>query len=119
MKIILLVDDMKGIRDSLEVILSSQYTLDIAEDAEEGLSKIQNGQYDLVITDIIMPGMDGNELIVEAKKKTEAPILAISAGGNGASASQALILAQQLADDVLEKPFSKNDLLEKIKELIK
>ena len=118
MKKILLIDDMQGIRDSLEVILAPTYTLDIAKDAPEGLSKIAEGHYDLIITDIIMPGMDGNELMMQARKQTSTKILAISAGGNGISPDQALMLAKEQADAILEKPFSKNDLLDKIKTLI-
>lgn len=119
MKKILLIDDMQGIRDSLEVILSSKYSLDVLDDAEAGLAKINGGQYDLIITDIIMPGMDGNEFILKAKKQCSCPILAISAGGNGTSPDQALMLARAQADDVLEKPFSKQELMDKIEKLIR
>ena len=118
MKKILLIDDMQGIRDSLEVILSSKYTLDVVDNAQAGLTKLGGQAYDLIITDIIMPGMDGNEFIMQAKKQVSYPVLAISAGGNGASPDQALMLARQQATDVLEKPFSKNELLAKIEELI-
>jgi CheY-like chemotaxis protein len=119
MKKILLIDDMKGIRDSLEVILSSTYALDVVDNAQGGLVKIESTKYDLIITDIIMPGMDGNEFIIRAKQKVSCPILAISAGGNGASPDQALMLARQQATDVLIKPFSKNDLIEKIEQLMR
>lgn len=118
MRKILLIDDMKGIRDSLGVILSSRYALDVAAHAQEGLEKLSSNAYDLVITDIIMPGMDGNELIIQLKKKYSMPVLAISAGGNGASPDQALMLAKEKADAVLEKPFSKQELLDKIESLL-
>ncbi len=119
MKKILLIDDMKGIRDSLEVILASTYSLDVVDNAQGGLAKLGANKYDLIITDIIMPGMDGNEFIIEAKKKASCPILAISAGGNGASPEQALMLAKQQANEVMIKPFSKNDLLAKIEQMIR
>lgn len=118
MKRILLVDDMEGIRESLQVILSGHYMLDVAQSAEEGLSLFTSKNYDLVITDIIMPGMDGNELVMKLKERKSTPVLAISAGGNGASPDQALILARELADDVLEKPFSKSALLSKIEAML-
>ena len=118
MKKILLIDDMQGIRDSLEVILTSKYALDVVDNAQTGLSKITEGSYDLIITDIIMPGMDGNELMMQARKQTDAKILAISAGGNGVSADQALMLAKEQADMVLEKPFSRDDLLSNVEKLI-
>jgi DNA-binding NtrC family response regulator len=118
MKKILLIDDMQGIRDSLEVILASKYELDVLDNATDGLSKVASNTYDLIITDIIMPGMDGNEFMIQAKKHSSCPILAISAGGNGTSPDQALLMARQQASGVLEKPFSKNELIEKIEALI-
>ena len=95
MKKILLIDDMQGVRDSLEVILSSSYQLDAVQNAKEGLEKLTQGQYDLIITDIIMPDMDGNELMEKAREISKAPILAISAGGHGTSPEQALMLAKE------------------------
>lgn len=117
---ILLIEDMKGVRDSLEVILSmAGHDLDLANDGEEGLAKIKSdNKYDLIITDILMPKIDGTEVIMQSKAaKPKTAILAISAGGSGASASQALEIAAQKADDILEKPFSKDDLLEKVSAL--
>ena len=118
MKRLLLVDDMKGVRDSLEVILSPHYHVEVVKSARAALERVQGASYDLLITDIIMPEMDGNELMVEVRKRSSMRILAISAGGNGASASQALMLASEQADGVLEKPFSKAELLEKIEEML-
>lgn len=118
---ILLIEDMKGVRESLEMILSmAGHEIALAENGKQGLEKMKSGSYDLVITDILMPEVDGTEVILEAKKSNAAlPILAISAGGNGISADQALTLASQKADAILEKPFSKEDLLQKVSELIK
>ena len=80
---------------------------------------MQTDLFDLVITDILMPEMDGTEVIIKSKKShPNLPIIAISAGGHGVSASQALELASQKADAVLEKPFSKDELLDKVNELL-
>lgn len=118
---ILLIEDMKGVRESLEVILSmAGHEITLAENGKEGLEKIASGTYDLVITDILMPEVDGTEVIVQTKqKKPSLPVLAISAGGNGVSADQALTIASQKANAILEKPFSKEELLGKVDELIK
>lgn len=117
---ILLIEDMKGVRDSLEVILSlAGHQVDQATNGQEGIQKIESGSYDLVITDILMPEIDGTEVIIKSKSvKPGTPVIAISAGGNGVSASQALEIASQKADKVLEKPFSKDQLLEAIESLI-
>lgn len=118
-KQLLIIEDMQGVRDSLEVILSiAGYEVDMAKDGQEGLNKASTKSYDLIITDILMPELDGTEVIVQLKNAgNKTPILAISAGGNGVSASQALTIAQEKADSVMEKPFSKEDLLGKVKEL--
>ena len=117
---ILLIEDMKGVRDSLEMIVSAAgHNIDVSSNGRDGLQKALSKDYDLIMTDILMPELDGTEVIIqlqEAGKKT--PVLAISAGGDGVSASQALTLAQEKADAILEKPFSKEELLEKIKQLI-
>ena len=119
-KKILLIEDMKGVRDSLEVILSiAGYSTDQAVNGTDGLQKAQAAQYDLIITDILMPELDGTELIMQLRAAgNQVPILAISAGGDGVSATQALALAQQKANAIMEKPFSKGDLLSQIESLI-
>ena len=119
-KKLLLIEDMKGVRESLEVILSIQgYQVDFANNGKEGIQKAQSSKYDLVITDILMPELDGTEVIMQLRSAgNKVPILAISAGGDGVSAKQALTLAKEKASGILEKPFSKEDLLNAIKGLI-
>jgi CheY-like chemotaxis protein len=119
-KKILLIEDMKGVRESLEVILSIQgYEVEFASNGTQGLQKAQSSKYDLVITDILMPELDGTEVIMSLRSSgSKVPILAISAGGDGVSAKQALTLAKEKATAILEKPFSKEDLLKAIKTLI-
>lgn len=117
---ILLIEDMKGVRESLDVILSMQgYAVDFADNGQTGLDKAKSSKYDLIITDILMPELDGSEVIMQLKNSgNDTPILAISAGGNGVSASQALTLAQEKASAILEKPFAKEELLNQVKQLI-
>ena len=117
---ILLIEDMKGVRDSLEMILSTQgFDIEVANDGAQGLQKAQSASYDLIITDILMPELDGTEVIIQLHASgNKTPVLAISAGGNGVSATQALTLAKEKANDIMEKPFSKEELLSKINELI-
>ncbi len=119
-KKILLIEDMKGVRESLEMILSIQgYQVEFAKDGKEGLDKAYAAEYDLIITDILMPELDGTEVIIKLRDSgNKTPILAMSAGGDGVSASQALIIAEEKADLIMEKPFSKEELLNQIKKLI-
>jgi DNA-binding response OmpR family regulator len=119
-KKILLIDDMKGIRESLEMILSGGgYQLDLAENGAEGLGKARASAYDLIITDILMPDVDGTEVIMALRAAgNKTPILAISGGGAGVSSDTALMVAKQKANAVLAKPFSKIELLDAIRALI-
>ena len=119
-KKILLIEDMKGVRDSLEMLLSSAgYDVQCAATGREGLDKAKSSRFDLIISDILMPDLDGTEVIIAIQASpSPPPILAISGGGQGTTADQALTLAQQKANAVLAKPFSKHDLLSKVSELI-
>jgi DNA-binding response OmpR family regulator len=119
-KKILLIDDMKGIRDSLEMILSmGGYQLDLAADGAEGLRKANSTAYDLIVTDILMPAVDGTEVIMALRASgSRVPILAISGGGAGVSADAALMVAKEKATAILAKPFSKSELLDAVRALI-
>ncbi len=116
---LLLIEDMAGVRDSLEMILQlAGHDVSIAKNGAEGLAILNGSSFELVITDILMPEVDGTEVIMKTKERTPSTkILAISAGGNGVSADQALTIASQKADGMLKKPFSKEELLAKINEL--
>jgi two-component system OmpR family response regulator len=91
----------------------------MAADGAEGLRMAKAANFDLVITDILMPEIDGAEVILALRAAgSKTPILAISGGGNGVSAAAALTLAKAKADAVLEKPFSKADFLAAVRKLI-
>ena len=66
---ILIVDDEKPIRDSLKMVLTEEgFAADVAGDGEEALLKIQENSYDVVISDIKMPKLDGMQLLESASK---------------------------------------------------
>jgi DNA-binding response OmpR family regulator len=118
---ILVVEDMKGIADSLSLILSmSKHTVDVAADGATALRKLREGPpHDLLICDIVLPDVDGTSVIIEARKvRPRMPIIAMSGGATGVSASQALMVAGQKADRSMPKPFSREDLLRAVDELL-
>ena len=120
MATILLIEDMDGVRASLTTVLETagHHVLGAA-DGEAGLKKAGEQPVDLIITDIIMPKLDGSEVILALKKRAvQTPILAISGGGTGITAETALMLARKTADAVLPKPFSRTDLLATIDQLV-
>lgn len=109
---ILIVEDESAIRRVLKKILeeeSSEYVVDTAEDGEEGLQKITNEDYDLVISDIKMPKLNGEELLTEAKKiKPQTVFVMISGHGDLETAVNTMRLG---AFDYISKPPDLNRLL--------
>ena len=109
---ILIVEDEAAIRRVLIRILeeeSPEYKVDGAEDGAEGLQMIAQGEYDLVISDIKMPKMSGDELLVEAKKiKPETVFVMISGHGDLETAINTMKLG---AFDYISKPPDLNRLL--------
>ena len=109
---ILIVEDEAAIRRVLTRILedeSPSYKVDAAEDGEEGLKMIAQEEYDLVISDIKMPKMSGEELLVEAKKiKPETVFVMISGHGDLETAINTMKLG---AFDYISKPPDLNRLL--------
>lgn len=113
MKKILLVDDEEAILLSFRKFLQAEnYEVTTATSGEEALSKIAAGQYDLVITDLIMEGVDGIKVLQEAKKLNPELVVFILTGyGDLTSAIDALRLG---ADDYLLKPCDADELLLRI-----
>lgn len=79
MSLILLVDDDETIRDTLYDLLSEDYDCQTAKTAEEALAKLEVALYDLVLTDISMPGLSGLELLGNVRQKyPDTPVIIIS-----------------------------------------
>jgi two-component system response regulator PilR (NtrC family) len=106
---ILVVDDDKGIRDILEIILSQEgYDVTCMEDGVKALAKCRRQKYDLIITDLKMPKMDGIEFLKAVKEVSpESLVILITAYASGESAVKAM---QEGAYDYLEKDFDVEDL---------
>lgn len=111
---ILLVDDNADMRGYLHRILNQFYEVEVVADSETALASIHTCTPDLVLSDVMMPGMDGFELLrqLRASPKTrEIPILLLSARAGEESAVEGL---QTGADDYLIKPFSTRELLARV-----
>ncbi|MBU2492792.1 MAG: sigma-54 dependent transcriptional regulator [Bacteroidetes bacterium] len=114
---VLLVDDEKAIRDSLKLILADEgYTTDSAADGEEALLKIKEFDFDIVITDIKMPKMDGMQLMQEAAKISPQTFFMIMTAF--ASVNTAIDALRNGAYDYLIKPVEFDDLIIRLKRLI-
>ena len=117
---ILVIDDDNDFRMIVCAILESEgYQVGEACEGEEGLSLYRANPTDLVLTDLIMPGQEGVETIIELRKDfPKARIIAMSGGGR-AEPGSFLGFANKLgAADTLEKPFSRDLLLQTIEKVL-
>jgi excisionase family DNA binding protein len=101
---VLVVDDESSIRELLQKTLAlAEYDVDIAPDGRAALERLRLGNYDLLIADLKMPGMDGLTLIREAKRlKTDLPVIIITGFSTDSSAIEAVNLG---VAGYLTKPF--------------
>lgn len=113
---ILLIEDDADIREGVRILLESEkFAITEAEDGKTGLEKLNSG-IDLVILDIMMPGMSGLRVCEEIRKISNVPILFLTAK---TQESDKLIGLMAGGDDYLSKPFSYSELLARVKSLIR
>ncbi|MBP8790841.1 MAG: sigma-54-dependent Fis family transcriptional regulator [Breznakibacter sp.] len=114
---ILVIDDQKSIRNTLKDILEYEgHEVIVAEDGLDGLEKFNAGKFDVVLTDIKMPNMDGMEVLEKIiATGTDAPVIMISGHGNIDTAVEAI---KKGAYDFIEKPLDLNRLLVTIRNAI-
>jgi len=107
---ILVIDDERSIRNTLKDILGyEQYQVDLAEDGNQGLELIRKNEYDIVLCDIKMPGMDGIEVLEKIQDESaDIPVVMISGHGNIDTAVESI---KKGAYDFIEKPLDLNRLL--------
>jgi excisionase family DNA binding protein len=109
---ILVVDDEASIRDLLEKTLTmADYAVDTAPDGRSALDRMRMFSYDLLITDLRMPGMDGLTVIREARRlKADLPVIIVTGFSTETSAIEALNLG---VSSYLTKPFRVPQVLTK------
>jgi len=118
-KNLLIVDDEKDFSDSLRLYLEmEEYKVDVANCADDALKLVEKNHYNLIISDILMPNMDGYELrkrlrTIEATKKT--PIIFLTAKEADVESLKEI---HDGATSFIMKPFEHTLLLEEIKHLI-
>jgi len=119
---LLVIDDEILIRDAIEIMLEHDgHTADLAEDGAAGMEMFNQGNFDLVISDIFMPVKNGFEVLSEIKNiNSLMNVLILSGGHQDTDLNDSLGKAKILgADEVLSKPFAHTDLSEKVNQLLK
>jgi len=114
---ILVVDDDQGMREFLEIMLTQEgYSVSTASDAGRALSRCRKEAFDLIITDLKMPKMDGIEFLREVKNLSpEALVILITAYASGETAVTAM---HEGAYDYIEKDFAIDDLKKIIRDAL-
>lgn len=114
---ILVIDDEPQIRRALQSALTAHgYTVSVAEDGATGLEAIASWAPDAVILDLVMPGVDGFEVLRQTRIWSSVPIIVLSARGQEADKVAAL---DQGADDYLTKPFGMAELLARLRVVLR
>jgi CheY-like chemotaxis protein len=111
---ILVVEDHAIMREVIcEILEEAGHHVESAGDGIEAMQKLASTRYDLVVTDIVMPEMDGIELIGELRRRyPETRIIAMSGGGERFPTHDGLVIAKRLGAGVtLNKPFGADEIL--------
>ena len=114
---ILLVDDepliLKGLKYSLE---QDGYLTDSAMDGEEALAKFFAGEYDLILLDVMLPGLDGIEVCQRIRERSNVPIIMLTAKGED---MDKILGLEYGADDYMTKPFNILEVKARIKTILR
>ena len=117
MKNLLLIDDDKELVSLLaEFLALENFNIDTAPDGESGLQKALNGNYDLILLDVMMPRLNGFEVLKLLRQKSDTPVLMLTAKGDEIDKVLGLEMG---ADDYLAKPFSERELLARIRAILR
>ena len=115
---LLIVEDEEAIRAGLlDVFVYHGYDVDFAADGPEGLDKALSGRFDLILLDVMLPGMDGFEICnrIRAQDRDQ-PVIMLTAKGTDEDVIQGLSLG---ADDYVAKPFSVAQLVLRVQAVLR
>jgi len=114
---ILVVDDEERIRRLLRMYLEKEgYEIDEAEDGETALEKASHTNYDLVLLDVMLPGIDGVEVCTKLRQVKSTPVIMLTAKGEETNRVQGF---EAGADDYVVKPFSPREVIYRVKAILR
>ena len=117
MKKILIVEDEKTISDIIKINLVKEgYSVETAYDGQEALDKFSEGQYDLMLLDVMLPKIDGFQVCRKIRMTSNVPIIMLTAKEEEVDKVLGLELG---ADDYITKPFGMRELIARVKSNIR
>jgi len=117
MRILLIEDEVKLSGFIRRGLVAERYAVDVAKDGRSGLELADTYQYDLIVLDLMLPEMDGSEVLRRVRRRNSSvPVLILSARG---SVEDKVSHMETGADDYLTKPFAFAELLVRIKALMR
>lgn len=115
-KVLLVDDDRKFCRLVQEYLNSMGYVVEIAHTGKEGLEMAVSGSFQAIILDIMMPGMDGFEVLRQLRRTSDIPVLMLTALGEE---TDRIVGLEMGADDYVPKTFSTRELLARLRAVIR
>ena len=116
MRILVVEDEPRLVRSLAKALREEGYAVDTAETGDDGLYKAESWDYDVIVLDIMLPGLDGWEVLARLRKQKKTPVLMLTARDTAPDRVRGLDTG---ADDYLIKPFDLTELLARVRALIR
>jgi two-component system OmpR family response regulator len=116
MRILVVEDEPRLLRNLTQSLREEGYAVDPSENGNDGLFKAEAHPYDVIVLDIMLPGIDGWEILKRLRTKQKTPVLLLTARDTSEDRVRGLDTG---ADDYLVKPFDMSELLARIRALIR
>ena len=114
---VLLIDDEPAIRDAVGYSLRAEgYEVDVLNDGESGVEAALNDEYDVVVLDLMLPGISGSDVCRRIRASSAVPIIMLTARGGELDRVLGLEIG---ADDYVTKPFSMAELIGRVRAIIR
>lgn len=114
---ILIVDDDHALAEMLsEYFVAENFVAHHAKNGSEALARIETRDFDIVVLDVMMPGVDGFEVLTSLRRRSDIPVLMLTARGSDDDRVAGLELG---ADDYLAKPFNPRELVARIRAILR
>lgn len=115
-KILIIDDDEELCELVTEYLVAEGFSVESVNDGEAGLRRAKSGEYDLAILDVMMPKLDGFDVLRQLRKDSEMPVIMLTARGDDIERIVGLEIG---ADDYLPKPFNPRELAARLRAILR